>query len=75
MAMKKLSQGDLLPNGATVLKVRGNKLLAVRKSSIEPFVTWEFNDNKDCYWGHYFNDLDEALADLHERAKKLEYPL
>ena len=33
-----------------------------------PFVTWEFSPRGGYYWGHYFEDENDAVLDLLERA-------
>ena len=33
------------------------------------YATWKRNiPDRDCYWGHYFDDIDKAYADLYRRA-------
>lgn len=34
------------------------------------FVTWEYSDRNNYYWGHYFSDEIEAKADLIDRAQQ-----
>lgn len=52
--------GTILPNGATVLQVNGEKLLA---NFYGEFVVWTFNQTTlDTFWGHYFmQDLTGAV--------------
>ena len=33
-----------------------------------PFVTWEYSPRGGYYWGHYFEDENDAVFDLLERA-------
>lgn len=67
-----LKKGDVLKNGATVLAVRNNTVLADRGNVYEPYVTWEFRaaDGSDTFWGHYFSDLTTAVLDFEERADR-----
>lgn len=44
--------------------------------SVQPFVTWIMAWREDgvssTFWGHYFNDIDSALVDFNERAKRYQ---
>ena len=51
-------------------------ILVKRKTLHEDeFVTWEFNANCNneinCYWGHYFNDIHSATKDFVKRVADL----
>ena len=35
----------------------------------QPYVTWECSNGDNYYWGHYFNERQQADRDLLERAK------
>lgn len=69
------SVGDTLPNGATIVAISARNahewiILAIRPNG-DGYVTWKCSrpgDGSDTRWGHYFDDLDEALADYKERA-------
>ena len=43
--------------------------------NVQPYVTWTRAVNEDLrtsdFWGHYFNDIDSALADFNEREARL----
>ena len=47
-----LVKGDKLRNGATILKSKGNKVLADFRGE---FVVWTVNE-LEAFWGHYFKD-------------------
>lgn len=34
-------------------------------------VTWESNGEDDYFWGHYFQHLEDAVVDYHERLARL----
>ena len=34
-------------------------------------VTWESNGADDYFWGHYFQHLEDAVEDYHERIARL----
>ena len=39
-------------------------------NTVTPYATWQMNvADKSTYWGHYFRDLDEAMADYEKRGK------
>ena len=59
-------------------------VLGVHENLPNHFVTWECNNKKDYYWGHYFSDMLTAEKDfcerglekvkLYERMKKRKEP-
>lgn len=65
--------GDELPNGALLLATRsiGTEeyvVLGLRTSGTpNPFVTWRTDRNGGTVWGHYFDNLHDALSDLRRR--------
>jgi hypothetical protein len=59
--------GTVLKNGATVIASKGGMLLA---QNGREYVTWGYqvaDDGIDCFWGHYIQGLDAAIADFNER--------
>ena len=69
--MSNMRPGTVLANGATVVAVRTDGLecivLAVRTAHGSPWITWRASGPADTFWGHYYDDLDQALADFKER--------
>ena len=64
-----LAPGDRLPNGATVVAIRNDVVLALRPGHVyDPYVTWSIGPDGGTYSGHYHNHLDEAVADFADRA-------
>ena len=45
-------------------------VLGVQLTAPQQFVTWKCTDQKDYYWGHYFNNLFSAQKDLLVRAQR-----
>lgn len=43
-------------------------VLGHNPKAVQPFVTWEYSPRAGFYWGHYFCDENDAVADLLERA-------
>lgn len=62
-----LLPGDTLPNGATVLCLRGEFVLALNPGR-QPWVTWRLDDAHNAHSGHYFGSLERALADFNARS-------
>jgi len=69
-----LEPGWRLANGAILLDYTEKRpgvfiVLALHAGAgaVEPFCTWEANDQGVTYWGHYSRTLDEALDDYRER--------
>ncbi len=64
-----MQTGDRLPNGATFIAESGDVILA-RFREPQPWVTWRFRPGhyESTGSGHYFTDLDDAVADFYERA-------
>lgn len=41
---------------------------AANPDAVQPYVTWAATDEPvSFYWGHYFSDIDSAMADLADR--------
>lgn len=65
-----------IPKGWTLLEVQEKPyqkkekeyfiIVAVRESD-RMFVTWEYNDRSECYWGHYFTNVNDAIEDSQKR--------
>jgi hypothetical protein len=65
-----MKPGELLQNGATCIVSNGQFILAVWEQSVyHPFVTWELHMSGNVEHGHYFNDIDEAVRDYHDRCE------
>lgn len=67
---------QVLPNGATVIAVKGLRPDEHYKAVLAHFggeyVTWLVSEEDgSAFWGHYFNqDFGRAAADLAERASR-----
>lgn len=59
-----------LNNGAEILafkqRLRG-VLVVLAKWKDNEYVTWVVDEKGDAYWGHYFNNEDDALIDWEKR--------
>lgn len=53
-----------LKNGAKVLERKGDVVLA---SWGKEYVTWRVDAELNAYWGHYFREYKDALADFRKR--------
>jgi len=64
--MTKLNPGDTLKNGAIVIRhsVKGEKVLAINRLAIYPYVYWSINENGDTFWGHYFDSITTAVLEF-----------
>lgn len=66
----------LLKNGAKIIDIRkqsdneGYVILAMREETSQPYVTWLADNNLSCIWGHYFEDIGDAVDDFKIRVKK-----
>lgn len=59
---------SILPNGARVLQIEGDKVMAYWDYGRERFVTWRINRRTgETFWGHYFATATEAAADFDRR--------
>lgn len=73
--MSVIEVGKTLPNGATVLAHkpgdRGYEIVLAfvfPQISEDPFVTWSVTpEGGEAFWGHYYQDIAEALDDYKER--------
>lgn len=63
-----LLPGDKLPNGAIVLCLRGEIILALNPGNWQPWVTWRIDADHNAYLGHYFGSLEEAISDFNARS-------
>lgn len=63
--------GAKLPNGATLVARRKDKsdhcwvVLAIGPAG--DYVTWLSDEQDVTYWGHYYNDFKDAVADYESR--------
>lgn len=69
--LQELRPGRKLPNGAIVLKVRQThndlvRVLCLREHNYHPFAVWSVGIHRplSTFWGHYFESLDDGLAEL-----------
>ena len=64
--------GVTLDNGAVVIAVRGDRLVAVRDHSHEPYCVWSFRQGSlgSTFWGHYFENLRLALDEINSLPKR-----
>jgi len=73
MALVPFAIPKFLNNGAEILaykkRLRGVMVVLAKWNSTgkEEYVTWVVDDNGDAYWGHYFNNEDDALVDWEKR--------
>lgn len=71
MIVQDIRKGTVLANGATVLRAHavglGDWVVLAEWYDGTEFVTWRCNDRGECYWGHYYRGLVEALRDFDER--------
>lgn len=69
-----------LSNGASIIQHKrnssGDLVVLANTGGYHPFVTWRAcaSDKDpnvlDCYWGHYFADLSNAVEDFVERSSR-----
>lgn len=45
-------------------------VLGFNPKAAQQYVTWEYSPRAGFYWGHYFSDENDAVADLLERARR-----
>lgn len=57
--------GDKLPNGAVVIMIKTNYVLAIYRGE---FVTWEYSHTGNTVRGNYFKSLHLALKNLYRRS-------
>jgi len=72
-----LTVGEKLPNGAEVLAFSATHqkiiVLAEWKNGGLPtpdgkeYITWQLDEKKNAYWGHYFSEFKDALEDFEGR--------
>lgn len=59
---------EKLRNGAVVLRREcGLVLCSWARGACLQFVTWQTDDDRNAYWGHYFDRYDDARKDFLER--------
>jgi hypothetical protein len=68
----KVNAPKVLPNGAKVLdyKIYANgNIVALCEFGVgyHPFVTWRLDEEGNAFWGHYFDNAEEAYRDFEER--------
>lgn len=56
-----------LKNGTTLIERRGDVVLA-KTDGAQPYATWKIDGDGNTYWGHYFDDLIEAVDDFVRRS-------
>ena len=56
-----------LKNGAMLLDVNGDVVLAKWEGHFHPYVTWRLTEDGHTFLGHYFAKLDEAVKDFMTR--------
>lgn len=79
----RLTTGSRLPNGAVVMEVRDNVILARGEKGVvvtpkgeQPqyveYITWKWDGihPNTTTWGHYFKSLSEAAKDFEARCEK-----
>lgn len=60
----------ILPKGYKLLDSKakqqepGYYIILAKRTTGGEFVTWEYNQRTQCYWGHYFSNLDTATRDF-----------
>jgi len=61
--------GTTLENGAFVIAQKDDVVLAhwARGAKGIEFITWQVDTEGNAYWGHYKDDLSEALNDFKKR--------
>ena len=63
-----------LKNGATMIGLlrnkHGDQFVAAATDGMAgaPFATWAMGDDESTYWGHYFENEADAMADLIARS-------
>lgn len=64
--MKAIQIGQVLHNGATVVRFNEKTILARWTNDITPYVTWRYMDNdpSTTVWGHYFENFEDAEKDF-----------
>lgn len=71
-----LSVGETLPNGAKVVAFSATHQKVVVLAEWEKgglpndgkeYITWQLDEKKNAYWGHYYSDFKDALADFEDR--------
>ena len=58
-------------NGAKLIaasKISQTEYVVLCRYHDYEWVTWRMDLNGECYWGHYFHDLHDAVTNAFERA-------
>ena len=64
-----LRPGYRLRNGAMIVAVSGDIVLAVREGETYPYVTWALDEEGHAYRGRYYLDIEAALQNYARRAR------
>ena len=62
-----MGPGDKLANGALVIAIDNNVVLALWVDSYHPYVTWNIDAFSGLYAGHYFDNIVPAATDYDNR--------
>jgi len=69
----KFGPGTKLPNGAIVIHTcqpnKSHPEAVVLAEYGYDYVTWVIDHDGNAFWGHYFNNFFEAVADLKKRVE------
>jgi hypothetical protein len=66
-----IKNGDTLKNGWTVIATGNRTVLAMMPGKrYGGYATWFVDDREDTYWGHYFDEINEAAADFEDRVAR-----
>lgn len=60
---------NTLPNGAEIVAIDFERqiVLAYNEGAYLPYVTWEFDEEMNCYCGNYFESRKDAREDFTNR--------
>lgn len=62
--------GDTLKNGATVIAFDDKTKVVLAGSvagRVNEYITWSIDEDGNCYHGHYFASIQEAVKDFTDR--------
>ncbi len=60
---------DKMKNGAIVIDYDAPSTVVVASFNGQ-FVTWKCDDDGNAYWGHYFDNVCNAVADFQKRVSE-----